>query len=107
MSATASHVPEVDCTCPICQLVQTLSAAQSSLSPDATQNQLESAVSLFRKQPDILDGTMFDSLAPIVDCANVSSSCSQLVADYLQLVIKHCSGREVLTILMATLDAKS
>ena len=66
--------------------------------------ELANAVALFRAQPEAVDDTLFESFGPVMDCAGVSSASSQLVAEYLQLVSEHCSGREVLTMLMAMLD---
>ena len=104
MAAVCSHVSNTAGACPACRLTRLL--ADSDYSAADVESQLAAAVAFFQHQPDALDETLFDCLGPIVNCARLSTTVSRMVEAYLQLVVEHCSGREVLTLLMAILDAE-
>ena len=99
MAVLQQHVTGRDCSCSVCSLTR------RHLDGEVGDSDLANAVALFRAQPEALDGTLFDSFGAVLDCAGVSTASRQLVAEYLQLVVQHCSGREVLTMLMAVLDS--
>lgn len=107
MTAPAVHISGSDCACPACCLTQARLTTHSDRDLDSLAIQLRNALVLFRGQPEALDETLFDCFAPIVEFANLSQPISKLVDDYIHLVLAHCSGREILTLLMATLDAAS
>lgn len=66
---------------------------------------LTSAMLAFEADREALDRTLFDIFGIVVQCAG--SQCCSLVQLYLQLVSDHCSGREVMTLLMSSLDSIS
>lgn len=105
MAAVCSHVSTAG-ACPACRLTRLLCAADSEYSAADVESQLAAAVAFFQHRPDALDETLFDCLGPIVNCARLSTTVICMVEAYLQLVVEHCSGREVLTLLMAILDAE-
>lgn len=100
----AHHDEDAKCTCSACQLHQlaTFPGGQDSAQ---CQTWLSAAIRFYEKHLGVLDQTLFEAFGPAVSCANLSPACNVLVEEYLQLVVEHCSGREVLTMLMALLDA--
>ena len=67
---------------------------------------LTKAMVAFEADREALDTTLFDIFGTVVQCAS-SALCCSLVQLYLQLVSDHCSSREVLTLLMSSLDNSS
>lgn len=107
MGAPAVHRSGSDCACPACCLTQARPLAHNDQDLESLATQFQNALMSFREQPEALDETLFDCFARIVELANLSQSTSKLVDEYIHLVLGHCSGREILTLLMATLDAAS
>ena len=67
---------------------------------------LTNAMLVFEADREALDLTLFDVFGTVVQCAT-SAQCCSLVQLYLQLVSDHCSSKEVLTLLMSSLDNAS
>ena len=86
----------------ISRLTDELDTARRSGNCYLCQQILAEAVFTFETDSQALDRTLFDVFGTVVQCA--SCQCHSLVQLYLQLVTDHCSGREVMTLLMATLD---
>ena len=85
------------------RLTDELDTARRSGNYYLCQQILAEAMLTFEKDSLALDRTLFDVFGTVVQCA--SCQCHSLVQLYLQLVTGHCSGREVITLLMATLDS--
>lgn len=86
----------------ITRLTSELQTAQQHNDRPLCQEILSNAVLAFETDPEALDRTLFDVFGTVVHCA--SSECCNLVQRYLQLVSDHCSSREVMTLLMSSLD---
>lgn len=86
----------------ITRLTTELQTAQQHNNRPLCQEILSNAVLAFETDPEALDRTLFDVFGTVVHFA--SSECCNLVQRYLQLVSDHCSGREVMTLLMSSLD---
>ena len=82
-----------------------LDAAQRTGDFLQCQRVLAEAVSAFETNHEALNRALFDVFGSVVQCASLQ--CYSLVQLYLQLVVDHCPGREVMTLIMATLDGMS
>lgn len=90
----------------ITRVTTELCTAQRNEDWKLCQEILTSAMLAFDADRQALDATLFDIFGTVVQCAS-SAQCHSLVQLYLQLVSDHCSGREVLTLLMSALDNTS
>lgn len=90
----------------ITQLTTELYTAQRKEDWPLCKEILTKAMLAFEADREALDTTLFDMFGTVVQCANTAQCCS-LVQLYLQLVSDHCSSREVLTLLMSSLDSTS
>ena len=90
----------------ISRLTERLDTAERDSDSQQCQGLIADALPALRSDHKILDSTLFELFGPVVQCADLSSECSSLVQAYLQLVSDVCSGREVLTLLMSSLDCR-
>lgn len=87
----------------IARLMHELETAQRDKSFSSCQQILTDILSGFDADHEALDRSLFDVFGTVVSC--VSCQCFNLVQQYLVLVADHCSGREVMTVLMSRIDA--
>ena len=92
---------------PLSGLEAALTTAQRESNPETCERLLRNALVALRADPESVDNSVFEMLGPIVGCAGVSSICNELAREYLQMVTKFCSGREVLTVVMAQVDSRA
>lgn len=90
----------------ITRLTTELYTAQRKEDWQLCKELLTNAMLAFEADSEALDTTLFDVFGMVVHCAS-SAQCCSLVQLYLQLVSDHCSSREVLTLLTASLDHTS
>ncbi len=102
--ATGLGTTDVHSSVAISRLTESLDAAQRDTDAAQCQELLIDALNAFRSNHLALDTTLFELFGPVAACADLSDTCSSLTQAYLQLMSDHCSGREVLTLLMSTLD---
>ena len=102
LHSTDTHMPAVAIT----RLTSELYTAQRKEDWHLCKNILTNAMLAFEADREALDTTLFDIFGTVVQCAS-SAQCCSLVQLYLQLVSDHCSSREVLTLLMSSLDNTS
>jgi len=89
------------------RLIDNLDSAQRDPNSERCQELLGNAMIELQTDSTALDHTLFDIFGSIVRCADLSGPIESLVQAYLQLVLEKCAGREVLTLLMSTLDCSS
>ena len=89
------------------RLTDNLDSAQRDSNTDRCQELLGDAMMELQTDHAALDHTLFDVFGTIVRCADLSGPIESLIQAYLQLVSEKCTGREVLTLLMSTLDCSS
>ncbi|KAL0053374.1 hypothetical protein WJX82_004863 [Trebouxia sp. C0006] len=89
------------------RLTDNLDSAQRDSNTDRCQELLGNAMIELQTDHAALDHTLFDVFGTIVRCADLSGPIGSLIQAYLQLVLEKCTGREVLTLLMSTLDCSS
>ncbi|KAL0029559.1 hypothetical protein WJX79_004304 [Trebouxia sp. C0005] len=105
-SPPATSLPADDSSA-IQRLIDNLDSAQRDSNTDRCQELLGNAMIELQTDHAALDHTLFDIFGSIVRCADLSGPVESLVQAYLQLVLEKCAGREVLTLLMSTLDCSS
>ena len=86
---------------PIDRLLVEVDSARRDGDCRKCQRILANLIGAFEQDHAALDRTLFDSFGKVVQCADIAYSLVQL---YLQLVTEYCSSREVMTLLMSSLD---